>query len=342
MLHHVGKLCGLYSTSNHLINIPVRTIVFVKDVYKSVEYKAPFDDDSKKIILEKLNNLTETEMRNFLTKKDTAVIQEHIKNNGYFEVPEQLLDIPSIETDKLEKICRSILEKKEKLNNQPKNDKVPFSKAIKPTVNNKVEVNSKFLGLRVTSTSVSYCLLQENNLISWDNIVLFDDVSPTNYTHPKLYSKIENAVAMLPEADYCIQEDMLPLLKTDRYLKNKGNQIKICSYMDCILQGSGKISSKKLHHIQKSALNKIFGLNIGNERISMMDRIFSITEREIFGQNPFELKISGEQKEKLLSLQYSESGVQAEYLAGAALQAIAFRRIAELLRDSNTKAIKKS
>merc|ERR1719233_620162 len=337
MIHNVGKFWWLHNTPNYL-NVPVRSIVFVKDVYKTVGYKAPFDEAEKLIILEKLNNLSEENMQNCISKKDTASIQEHIRNSGYFEVPEQLLDIPSIETVKLEKICQSMLGKNKSLADKKKKIKVPFLQAIKPTVKEEVEPDSKVLGLRVTSTSVFYCLIQEKNLLAWNNIVLFNDISATNYAHPKLYSKIQNAVAMLPDADYCIQEEMTSLLKTDNYLKNKGNQMKTCSYMNCILQGSGKIRSNTLHHIQRANITKMFGLKIGNERLSMMDRIFSIVEVDIFGENPFELNISGEQRENFMSLQYSERGNQAEFLAGAALQAIAFRRIADLLRVGHIEA----
>jgi hypothetical protein len=63
----------------------------IRDVYKTVGYAAPFTEEEKEKILERVNSLTEEQLSKFIAKKNSRNIIQHKDKFGLFTCVEQLL-----------------------------------------------------------------------------------------------------------------------------------------------------------------------------------------------------------------------------------------------------------
>ena len=62
---------------SHLYS-PIRNATFVRDVYKMINYTAPFSMSEKELVLKRLNSYTVTELGAHLTKAGTRLIYTKI------------------------------------------------------------------------------------------------------------------------------------------------------------------------------------------------------------------------------------------------------------------------
>merc|ERR1719447_1900363 len=113
---------------------------------------------------------------------------------------------------------------------------------------------------------------------------------------------------------------MLPLLPRDPYVKLKTNLMKVRTYIICLLAAHyGGYEGRALYTLKPSVLDRLFKLKVGNERVSILANLQTITKKNIVEENPFYLSISPEQEKAL--------GHEGELLAGSLAQALAFRHI---------------
>ena len=82
----------------------------LKDANKVLSYRAPFDEEQKKEVLEKINFLPQKELRDYTGQKISKLIEDHRTQKGTFDSVEQLLEIPNVKNAQLVKICKSLLE----------------------------------------------------------------------------------------------------------------------------------------------------------------------------------------------------------------------------------------
>jgi len=310
-----------------IIRQQVRCIGFVKNIYKTINYTAPFDQDDQAVILHKLNQYSEKELTRYITKKNAKYISNHREKNGEFTCIEQLLDVEKVETAMLEKICKDLIKVKSiegKSNNQALHNFL--FKNVNPRVpSDKLQNDVRILGLRISLKKVSFALIQDCGLVSWQNIPLLDNVASnyTHYSHQNLIRLSQTLIHNLPAADFIVCEDMLPVLPKDPYVGTKVNLVKLRSYVLCQLTLS-RVQSP-LHILKPSLLDRLFKLKVGNERISMLEKLPDIIKLNVVEENPFYVNIS-EEMEQLLR----EERGGGEPMAGALLQAIAFQHIADL------------
>ena len=84
---------------------------FVQDLYKKIDYQAPYPEDDKLKVLSKLNLASENELNKFTSKKISKVIVKYRDENGNFDCVEQLLDLDKIEKFHIAKLCDKVLSK---------------------------------------------------------------------------------------------------------------------------------------------------------------------------------------------------------------------------------------
>jgi len=249
------------------------TFQFVKNVYKEIGYQAPFSEVEKKLALDKLNNLNEKELNNYTSKRFSKLLNVHRAKHGNFDCIEQLLDLPKIEAHQLEKICESLLKdlsmsisKEENvMAERIKTNKPLFSKGIIPKPDIKeweALQNPTILGVTVTIQGIAYTKIDSSrNLHGW---AAFEGIeNPRNqvaFQHRELYSFTSNIVDNIPEADYYIFEELLPILPQDPYIKQKANLIKLRSTMMSLMTMRNDGGTVRMHTIKPNVLDALFSL----------------------------------------------------------------------------------
>eukprot|EP00088_Acartia_fossae_P030357 TRINITY_DN31329_c0_g1_i4.p1 TRINITY_DN31329_c0_g1~~TRINITY_DN31329_c0_g1_i4.p1 ORF type:complete len:347 (-),score=23.79 TRINITY_DN31329_c0_g1_i4:599-1609(-) len=308
---------------------PVRLVSFVKNVYKEIDYTAPFDQQEKDFIKQRLNSCSEWEMKRYMSKGLAKKIHDLKNERGKLEVVEELLDIEKLDTIKLEKICNSVLKKAVTAgDNEPTEAEEAtkyFRRDIRPAITEFTQ-DSSILGLRVSISQIHYTLIRSKDLVEWGCVPFLPEVKSVQFHHHNLYDSARTAVEQLPEADFCIQEDSQVLLKMDPNARIKFSNMKCQCYLNCVLQDSERVKSNTLHYITSGAINKMFNLKIGSERLSMKVSFPKILDTNYDPEKPFYLNISNEQRAQI----HQGNG---EQLAGSCLQALAFRYAATMLAE---------
>jgi len=249
------------------------TFQFVKNVYKEIGYQAPFSEVEKKLALDKLNNLNEKELNNYTSKRFSKLLNVHRAKHGDFDCIEQLLDLPKIEAHQLEKICESLLKdlsmsisKEENvMAERIKTNKPLFSKGIIPKPDIKeweALQNPTILGVTVSIQGIAYTKIDSSrNLHGW---AAFEGIeNPRNqvaFQHRELYSFTSNIVDNIPEADYYIFEELLPILPQDPYIKQKANLIKLRSTMMSLMTMRNVEGNVRMHTIKPNVVDTLFSL----------------------------------------------------------------------------------
>eukprot|EP00092_Neocalanus_flemingeri_P018404 GFUD01019918.1.p1 GENE.GFUD01019918.1~~GFUD01019918.1.p1 ORF type:complete len:340 (-),score=74.55 GFUD01019918.1:24-1043(-) len=311
------------------------TFQFVKDVYKVIGYQAPFEEDEKKEVLNKMNSLPEKELCNYTSKRFSKLINLHKEKNGPFLCVEQLMDMSKIEANHVEKICKSLLvdlslqtqEKKEgKAANKPL-----FSKGIIPKPDLKLFsslADPTYVGVTVTLQGIAYTKIDKENLIEWSILPGVENpASQIAFQHRKLFSMASEIVNHLPHADYYLFEDLISILPKDPYtaMKHKVNLIKLRTTLMTILMEGKEKKNVGIHTVKPNVLDILFSLKVGSERTSMQEKLDQIISQNTLGENPFTLSVSQE-----AWTAYNECNSQGkEYLSGSLLKALAFKYLCE-------------
>jgi len=324
---------------------------FVKDVYKVIQYDAPFSDEEKAQVCKKLNESSEKELNNFTSKKLSKAILDYRKKNDSFDRVERLLDIHNIEKFAVEKLCQSVLKKNsdskcDNASDKSMEDKARkmFSKEIIPKPDLKAYARSLdndhvIVGIQLTLQGLAFAKKGlSNELLEWAVMSLptlklgegekkktIEPFSVPYFEHQNLYYACQQIVSEIPKADYYLLEEPLPFLQKDPYLKSKINLLKIRTMLIAILMHGGSA----VHTIKPSASDFLFDLKRGTERISAED---SMNNEKI--KTKFHLHI-GEENSLVLQ-NTSNSG--REYLRLSYFQTVAFDYLCKVaLQDAKIK-----
>lgn len=296
------------------------TFQFVKDVYKKLEYKAPFSDQEREKILQMVNLMPESGtlgLQAYLSQKLSKQIVAHRTSNGLFECVEQILDIPKMETKKLEKACEVLLGQnveKKKTNNQDslkyKKYKSMFSKDVIPKPNIKLDntvKNPTIVSLNITLQRFAFTKIENGDYLSeWVILpaIKKDAISsPLSYQHHRLHELVLETISSLPKADIYLLDEMLPILQQDTYLKSKIHLTMLrCSLISLLSERENPNTGEKVrvHTVRPYVLDTMFNLKIGNERRSLKDEFLKKIQRTQDNQdqdqdNEYRIEISDNQ-----------------------------------------------
>jgi len=299
---------------------------FIKNVYKEVGYSAPLEENEKNKVLEKINNLEEKEMSKYISKRFSKLISSHRAKSGQFDCVEQLLDLPKIETSHVEKICLSFMEEVETtpeenvIAEMNKVNKPLFSKGIIPKPNVKLLeqiYNPTTVGVSVTVDGVGLSKIDSSRKhLAWSAMSGIDNPdSPSSFQHRELFSFAEEIAEKIPDADFYIFEELLPLLPKDPYIKKKVNLIKLRSTLMSLLMLRNEENISRVHTIKPNVLDVLFNRkNVAND---YMEKIMSQPPTT---DNQFGVEIS---KEALT--EYQECNYHfKELISTSLLKAVAF------------------
>jgi len=313
-------------------NYPIRSLntaplrwQFVKDIYKEVGFQVKLGDIEKKQILEKLNFLSENELSSYTSKRFSKAICLHREKNGAFGCVEQLLDLPKVEKSHVQKICDKLKAnappslQEVDIDSRDKSLKSLFSKGLipKPSIKQLETItNPTYVGVSLSLQGLAYNKMDSKRILhEWSLMAGVDNSSSLlSYQHDRLFKTSADIVNKIPNADYYLFEELLPILPKDPYMKHKVNLIKFRSMLITMLMmrstGTGIV-----HTIKPNVINTLFNLKIGQERTSIHQCL-----DELITQHPFEITLPSSSREF-----YEECNSQGkEYLGGALLKCLAF------------------
>jgi len=319
---------------------------FVKDVYIKLNYRAPFPEDDKRLMLERINMLPlegSDGLQSFISKKLSKEIVTHREKYGKFECLEQLLDLPRINIKSMEKACTLLLgvkdeESKEKTKQiaYTKKIKAMFSKDIIPRLDMKLYKelsNPSTVSISLTLQRIAYVQVDKSGHLSdWGILPAIDMESVSSalsYQHHSLHKVVTSILSELPPADYYLLEEMLPILQQDAYIKTKICQTKFFYTLFALLPERKQNSlgeSSVVHTIKPSVMDFMLNLKIGNERLSFQEQFLpTIQSGDSGGQ--FKTKISDEQ----WKYYYQCDSHARELLLGALARSLAFNFISSFV-----------
>lgn len=348
------RLTKCATLGNNLIHTSVRRNAFVKDVYKVLQYEAPFNEVEKQKILKVLNSPNENDINSYCTLITSKYIKSHRENNGDFNKVENLLDVQKFGLHSLEKLCNNILTEdsvEKKVSSSKRWNGMEIAKAKtffadfkpRPKLSLYGDGEKTIIGLKVAVHSVTYSKIdKQQNLLSWGIIpAIQNSKSQVNFVHDKLFKTTREVLKEIPVGDYYILEDMIPIMPKDPQFSIK-YKLNLASFRTSLLTQIllRNAVQPEVHSMKPSVLEKIFDLKIGMDRKSMNEHLKQIIEPKIFEENPFVTNISeklwDEYKEKLNktgdgldeedTAQYT-SNVDKEALANSLLLSLAFNSL---------------
>ena len=304
----------------------------VKDIYKQIDYTAPFSDQESKAILHKVNECTQSELRFFTNQRCADHIVQHRLDHGQFELVEQLLDVPSFDPRKIERLGKNVIKQ---LNNDTQKivDKIAdlgkihkkLVRQVKPKIEPMHYLSEEIktiCGIKFTLTSLSFAHMTKTprNLLNWSNIVAFEDVSSkAAFDHHKIDLVARNLVEQIPVADLYIFEEQMPIMMNnkDPFLLGKLRLLETQASLVSLLNSRKPSGQNKVHLMKINVLDQLFDLKIGTERVSLQRKFKEL----VLDRHDFKVNFSPE-----LWQTYNDVDVKSdrEQLASTCLLAIAF------------------
>ena len=327
---------------------------FVQDIYKKIDYQAPYPEEDKLTVLSKLNLASENELNKFTSKKISKVIVKHRDENGNFDCVEQLLNLDKIEKYHIAKLCDKVLSKE-----SPQGVPMSVTHGAPKFLGNIIPrpstdeyqcmKNPIVVGVHLSLQGFAFAVYSSQELMDWGyqdlpsverevgkpkpskkdkaktdavkKVIQAD--SQTYFEHHNLIEACKKISTDLPkDADYFIFEEPLPILPQDPYLKHKINLVKIRTALMTLMMHKGY----KVHTMKPNVSDTLFGLKKGNERISAQE-IVKIA-RDFETQVSFKILSQDKElyirEEKLEDMYYKASRVDKEHLLLTLLKSVAF------------------
>ena len=327
---------------------------FVQDIYKKINYQAPYPEEDKLKVLSKINLASENELNKFTSKKVSKVIVKYRDENGTFDCIEQLLNLDKIEKFHIAKLCDKVLSAENPqvapttvIHGAPKflGNVIP-----RPSTDEYQSMNNPIVtGVHLSLQGFAFAVYSSQELMDWgyqDLPYVERDVgkpskrqktktdaepvkkvvqgdSQTYFEHHNLLEACKKIWTGLPkEADYFIFEEPLPILPQDPYLKHKINLVKIRTALMTMMMLQGY----RVHTMKPNVSDSLFGLKKGNERISVQE----IVKMEQDLETQLSFKIFSQDKElyirdaRLVDMYYKASRVDKEHLLLTLLKSVAF------------------
>ena len=325
---------------------------FVQDIYKKIDYQAPYPEEDKLKVLTKLNLASENELNKFTSKKVSKVIVKYRDENGTFDCVEQLLNLDKIEKFHIAKLCDKVLSlENPQVASMPVIHGAPkfLGNVIpRPSTDEYQSMNNPIVtGVHLSLQGFAFAVYSSQELMDWGYQDLpfverevgkpskrqktkTDEVkkvvqgdSQTYFEHHNLLEACKKIWVGLPkEADYFIFEEPLPILPQDPYLKHKINLVKIRTALMTMMMLQGY----RVHTMKPNVSDALFGLKKGNERISVQE--FVKMEQDYDTQLSFKILSQDKQlyirEARLGDMYYKASRVDKEHLLLTLLKSVAF------------------
>ena len=343
-----------YSASSSLRSLHTSRMSprFVQDIYKKIDYQAPYPEEDKLKVLSKLNFASETELNKFTTKKVSKVIVKYRDDNGNFECVEQLLNLDKIEKFHIAKLCEKVLSFENPLP-APLTVNLGAPKFLgniipRPSTEEYRCINDPIVaGVHLSVQGFAFAVYRDQELKDWGyqdlpfvqrevgnprrkettktDVVkkIIQGDSQSYFEHHNLLEACKKIWTGLPKnVDYFIFEEPLPILPQDPYLKHKINLVKIRTALMTMIMLQGY----KVHTMKPNVSDALFGLKKGNERISVQEIVKIEQDFEI----RMSYKILSQSKElyirdeRLGNMYYKASRVDKEHLLLTLLKSVAF------------------
>ena len=349
-------LCSLlrFSSASSLRSLHTSRISprFVQDIYKKIDYQAPYPEEDKLKVLSKLNHASENELNKFTAKKVSKVIVKYRDENGNFDCVEQLLNLDKIEKFHIAKLCDKVLSR-ENPQTTPMSATQGAPKFLgniipRPSTDEYQSIDNPIVaGVHLSLQGFAFAVYSSQELMDWgyqdlplverevgkprkkDKVktdaakkVIQGD-SQSYFEHHNLLDASKKICAGLPkDVDYFIFEEPLPILPQDPYLKHKINLVKIRTALMTMLMLQGY----RVHTMKPNITDALFGLKKGNERISVQE-IVKI-EQDVDTQVSFQILSQNKElyitDERLGDMYYKASRVDKEPLLLTLLKSVAF------------------
>ena len=349
-------LCSIlrFSSTSSLRSLHTSRISprFVQDIYKKIDYQAPYPEVDKLKVVSKLNQASENELNKFTSKKVSKVILKYRDENGNFDCVEQLLNLDKIEKYHIAKLCDKVLttENSRKTPISATHGAPKFLGNIipRPSTDEYQRIDNPIVtGVHLSLQGFAFAVNSSQELMDWgyqDLPLVEKEVgkpskkektksdavkkviqgdSQSYFEHHNLLEACKKILAGLPkDAHYFIFEEPLPILPQDPYLKHKINLIKIRTALMTMLMLQGY----RVHTMKPNVSDALFGLKKGNERISAQE-IVKI-EQDFDTQVSFKILSQNKElhirDERLGEMYYKASRVDKEHLLLTLLKSVAF------------------
>ena len=250
----------------------------IKNIYKELEYSAPFSDLEKASSLKLINDANDLEaMQEILPKKYSAKILNHKLKVGSFEAIEQLLDVKGIETNILERIVTKLHKPKNPTSSKQKKIWDKTLSGFTPRLIEQLTIPKTVTGLRFNLLSVSYAHFEDKQLVELNSFKHDEEIleSKNPFESHNLLKNTASIVEKLPQSDVIIVETLNKIIPNDRLLNVKINtnllEASLFARLEC------RIPKPNIYKFKYNMKASLFDLRkVGQERTKVHPQLESI------------------------------------------------------------------
>ena len=264
----------------------------IKNIYKELDYSAPFTDTEKAESLKLINDANDLEaMQEILPKKYSAKILNHKLKVGNFEVIEELLDVKGIETNILERILSKLHKPKNTTSSKQKKIWDKTLSGFTPRLTEQLTIPKTVIGLRFNLLSVSYALFEDKQLVEIKSFKHDEDIleGKNAFESHNLLHLTASIIENLPASDVITVETLTKIIPNDKLLTVKMNnnllEASLFARLDC------QTPKPNIYKFKYNLKSSLFNLQkVGQERTKIhpqLERILSDlrTERTVLGMD---------------------------------------------------------
>ncbi len=262
---------------------------FLKDVYKEINYEAPFDEHQRQVILSLLRNAKNPEELNALgvPKTLTTSVLNHMT---HVNVLEHLLDVRQIDVTRFERLCKAILKRAESGVASNESVHLKLTRLEKCIYPEPVADFDSICALKFDLYSLGFARLavaddpfEPLRLVDWGTLELFENpASAAEFRHDRLHAKAlqakerltkmeENAGSVYLFESAATPKKNLPAMATTLIYRNLIFQAALLSLIN------GDADSVKAFEMAPQILNDLFNLRVGLERTAILDRLQNLS-----------------------------------------------------------------
>ena len=266
------------STFQSLTKNFVRYHSSIKDVYKTINYQAPFSEELKAYILNRINESQNVEeFKGLIARPKAEKIFQHKEKHGNFKVLEEVLDVDGMEPVPFERFCKYVI-KSTKKDAKKKDEYIHklYNKWIRPSVGTlkEVEVNS-IVGVKFTLEGVAYAEVDANEgcniLKSWKFMQPEKSLmEKSSFEHPELIGNLRPMIENIPKCDLIVYELPIRILPRDPKITVK-MKMKLFEIATLALLDRYQPDAK-IHSMRSDTINKMYDLKVGDERILIFNK----------------------------------------------------------------------
>ncbi|KAH0556637.1 uncharacterized protein LOC123274462 isoform X1 [Cotesia glomerata] len=296
-----------------------------------IDKRKAFSEEEELLIVKTINSCSETDFERYDIKKaQLKKLIDYKERNGKFETFSDVLvtqDVPS-----LIKLCKSILSgRKPKITIKTK----PVRATTVPAVDSATKESIKsVVGLHIWSNTISWALLQKNNLTQWEQRNI---ENPSKSNLVSLINTVSSITERIPDADaYVMEADpytSMSKLKSAAYVFYVQRQQVISTIISILGMrrrlsnnyNSSSTEDQKINNFFMMASRssaKRFNLTVGNEIMPPESIIKNVLEGNLHHKISHFPKIAVDAD--VISNYKSSHGIDRDQLHSALLIALAF------------------